>query len=308
MFRTADGQPIDLLELLRTYGVNTVRLRLWVDPDTEHSGWREVSAFSERLRRKGFRIWLAVHYSDTWADPARQEPPKSWASLDFPTLRDSVQAYTLRIAAHLRPEFIQIGNEINTGLLHPFGDLYARPEQCRDLLNTAIQAVRQASPDSKIILHFAGIAGAAAFFEKMVGLDYDIIGISYYPWWHGKSLADLRKTLDGLHKGFQKEVLIAETAYPFTLGWSDWTHNIVGQEEQLILPDFPATPEGQRDFINHIGRAVRTVPGASGFCYWGAEWVAWKGPAATDGSPWENQALFDFDHRALPAWEALSAP
>ncbi len=98
--------------------------------------------------------------------------------------------------------------------------------------------------------------------------------------------------------------MIAETAYPFTLTWNDFTNNIVGKEDQLILPEYPATKEGQATYIRKIIRSVKEIKGL-GVCYWGAELIAWKGPKAVDGSPWENQALFDFDNHALPVLEVF---
>lgn len=99
---------------------------------------------------------------------------------------------------------------------------------------------------------------------------------------------------------YQKDILIAETAYPFTLDWNDWTNNIVGSEEQLILPEYPATAEGQKAFIKQIKTLSKEVDNGIGFSYWGAELIAWKGSQSKEASPWENQALFDFDNRALP--------
>lgn len=298
-FYTEDGRPGDFLEILQSSGVNTIRLRLWVDPQNGHSGLEEVEAFCQRLRAMGFRLWLALHYSDTWADPGRQEMPARWQSLDFARLKDSVHAYTRHVAERLQPEIIQPGNEINSGFLHPAGHLALHPQQFRALLSTAVQAVRAASPNAKILLHFAGIENANGFFQQVADLDFDLIGLSYYPIWHGKNLSLLQTTLKQLAR--HKPVVIAETAYPFTLGWNDWTTNLVGLPEQLILPEYPATPQGQRDFLKKIKAIVQETPRGAGLCYWGAEWTAWKGPTATDGSPWENQALFDFDHRALPA-------
>ena len=104
------------------------------------------------------------------------------------------------------------------------------------------------------------------------------------------------------YKTYNKEILIAETAYPFTLKWNDWTHNIVGLDEQLILPEYPATPEGQRKFIEQINILTKEVENGIGFCYWGGELIAWKGTQSTNASPWENQALFDFNNKALPVF------
>ena len=137
-------------------------------------------------------------------------------------------------------------------------------------------------------------------FGNVNEVDYDIIGISYYPIWHGKSLNELKIQLNELSDSFGKQIMIAETAYPFTLDWNDWTNNIVGLENQLILPDYPATPEGQKNFIRDLKNLVTEVSNGIGFCYWGAELIAWDGENSENGSVWENQAVFDFSNKELP--------
>lgn len=306
VFRNLNAQPDSFLSILKIAGVNTIRLRLWVNPVSGRSGLEEVTVFSRRLKEMGFSIWISVHYSDTWADPGQQEIPRAWQNLPYTALKDSLKQYTGRVVEQIRPEYIQIGNEINSGFLHPFGNRFQEPEQFLELLTLAAQTIRTAHPDTKIMMHYAGTEGAMAFFEQTQLLDYDIIALSYYPIWHGKSLQNLKETLSALSGTFQKEVAIAETAYPFTLSWNDWTNNIVGLESQLILPDYPPTPEGQSDFLHAIRQIVASTNRGIGFCYWGAEWIAWKGPQATDGSSWENQALFNFQNTALPALTAFN--
>ena len=295
-----EGNQNDILTILKDNGVNTIRLKLWVDPSDEHAGFNEVKQFSKTLKANGFKIWLTLHYSDTWADPGHQESPNQWQGINFLALKDSVYDYTEKIMAELQPDFIQIGNEINTGFLHPFGHILNNFEQFRKLLNTAILAVRTISSETDIILHFAGIEGSDWFFDLVSIVDYDIIGLSYYPVWHGKSLNRLKAKMQYLSNAHHKKIIIAETAYPFTLDWNDWTNNIVGTDDQLILPEFPATPEGQRKFIHEIKVLTKEVENGIGFSYWGAELIAWKGNESKDASPWENQALFNFDNKALP--------
>ncbi|MEO1654594.1 MAG: glycosyl hydrolase 53 family protein [Bacteroidota bacterium] len=303
--RDSAGNPIDFLSFIQQKGVNCIRLRLWIDPPQLHSVFDEVRSFAERLRFKGFHIWLALHYSETWADPGQQEMPSAWQELQFSQLRDSVYQYTFQVLRAIKPEIAQLGNEINNGFLFPQGSLSKNPQGFLPLLEKAVSACRVASPESRVLLHYAGIGEIAHFLEKLERIDYDILGISYYPLWHGKNLTQLSEKLEEIAQKQDKDLLIAETAYPFTLEWNDWTHNIIGQEQQLILPDFPASPLGQKDFLNRIREIIEQNSRGIGFCYWGGEWVAFKGSQAEDGSPWENQALFDFDHRALPAWEVF---
>ncbi|GAB4399629.1 MAG: hypothetical protein OHK0053_20170 [Microscillaceae bacterium] len=305
VFYDQNGQASDLLTIVKTAGVNTVRLRLWVNPPEGHSGLAEVKAFAQILRSTGFKLWLTLHYSDTWADPGQQVLPAEWQNLSLEALQTQIATYTQMVVEQLRPEIIQIGNEINAGFLHPHGHLIQHPAQFLSLMGAAIRAVRSKAPDTAIMLHFAGLENSDWFFSQVASLDYDLIGLSYYPLWHGKDLTALKNQLALLSAQFGKEVLIAETAYPFTLAWNDWTNNIVGQNEQLILPDYPASPTGQRDFMLRIKSISQETSGGRGFCYWGGELIAWQGPQATQASPWENQALFDFENRALPALYAF---
>ena len=300
LFYNKKGQQADFITILKESGVNTIRLRLWVDPENGHSGLNEVNAFSNMLKADGFKIWLTLHYSDTWADPGHQQIPLRWRGIGFEKLKDSVYSYTSSIVNKLQPDYIQIGNEINSGLLFPYGRITLNYPQFIALLTAGISAVRANSDDAQIIIHYAGFEGSDWFFDKVNGLDYDIIGLSYYPKWHGKSLDSLKNTMVYLSETYNKEIVIAETAYPFTLEWNDWTNNLVGSDDQLILPEYPATVEGQKKFVAKIKTITNEVAKGMGFSYWGAELIAWKGPHAVDGSVWENQALFDFNNKALP--------
>jgi len=300
LFFDTDETEKDFIDILRNSGVNTIRLRLWINPENQHSGYNEVLQFSNLLKLKGFKIWLSVHYSSTWADPGQQITPTLWQGINYTALKDSVYQYTKRVVLGLNPDYIQIGNEINNGFLFPYGNLTSNSAQFIELLASSILAVREHSVKTKIIIHFAGIENANWFFSQINSIDYDIIGLSYYPIWHGKSLENLQTTMQLLHEVHQKKVLIAETAYPFTLSWNDWTNNVVGLEDQLILPEFPATNQGQAAFIKRIKEISKEQNAGIGFCYWGAELIAWKGNQSTSGSPWENQSIFDFENKALP--------
>ncbi len=303
-FRNAAGTPVPLLEFMREQGVNTARIRLWVNPESERSGLLEVKEFSSRLKSLGYRIWITAHYSDSWADPGKQVPPSAWDELDFESLKDEVARYTFQVVSEIQPDIYQIGNEINPGILLPKGDRFNSERQFLELLSAASSAVRSANEDTRIMLHFAGLSGAQDFYRQVASVDYDLIGVSYYPWWHGKSLGTLQSTLQLLGSENDKEVIVAETAYPFTLGFDDFTNNIIGWESQLYLPQFPATPQGQSNFLVELRQVTQSTTRGRGFCYWAPEWVAFKGGTAEDGSPWENNALFDFEGKALSAWEA----
>lgn len=295
----------DALLTLKNAGCNYIRVRLWHSPSDGHSGLTEVKNLVQRIRQQGMKVWLTVHYSDTWADPGNQTKPVAWQSYSFAELKAAVATYTNQIMSEINPDIIQIGNETNDGMLWPEGKLSTNESKYIQLVQTAITAVRNASSSTKIMLHYAGITNSDWYFQKVSSLDYDYIGLSYYPVWHGKNLSDVDATITSLGQTHNKKIIIAETAYPFTLNWNDWTNNIVGQNDQLITT-YPATNEGQKNFVLAIKNLVKQNTHGLGFCYWGAEWVAFRGTQATNGSSWENQALWDFNFNALPVMDAFS--
>lgn len=299
VYYNANNQAQDALTILKNNGLNVVRLRLWKNPSSYHSSFDEVKAFSQRAKNNGLKVWLTVHYSDTWADPGKQFKPQQWENISFEALKDSVYTYTSKIVTEIQPEYIQIGNEINPGFIFPDGNRASNPTQFKELLNEGLQAVRDHSSTTKTMIHYAGYSGAFGFFNSLSELDYDIIALSYYPTWHGKSLNDLKSTMVSLKANLEKDVIIAETAYPFTFDWNDFTNNIIGSEEQIIQ-DYPATPQGQKEFLEAIKNLCIETE-SLGFCYWAPEWLAYRGPTSNEGSSWENQALFDFDGKILQA-------
>lgn len=300
-----NGAAQNAVTTLKNAGCNYIRIRLWKDPANAHSGMQEVKALAERVRAAGMKVWLTVHYSDTWADPGNQATPAAWSGLAFGELKTAAEEYTSEIITEIDPDIFQIGNETNDGLLWPMGKLSTNEAQSVQLFQAVSAVIRSESPNAKIMLHYAGLSEAEWFFDKTASVDYDYIGLSYYPVWHGTSLSALSATINTLGEAHGKKVLIAETAYPFTLGWDDWTNNIVGEEGQLV-PDYPATPTGQKEFISSVRSIVNSSPYGQGFAYWGGEWLAFRGPEATNGSSFENQALWDFDHNALPVLDVFT--
>ncbi len=304
-FKDLNGNPGSMLEILKQAGLNTVRIRLWHTPQTSVSGLPQVAKLAQRVKALGLNVWLCLHYSDTWADPSQQKMPAAWNGLNGQALQDSLRNYTLRVVGKIKPDFVQAGNEVNDGMLWPAGrigtggDFYS-------LLATAHKAIRQAAPQARIIVHFAGINGAVQFFNQLQvhKIDYDVAGVSYYSFYHGKDLAYASSVIKALANSTLKHVVIAEVSYPFTLQWADNTHNLIGESGQLV-EGFPATPEGQKTYMLKIRQMISDFAQGAGFCYWGGEWVAYKGNSSADGSPWENQALFDFNFKALPVVEVF---
>jgi arabinogalactan endo-1,4-beta-galactosidase len=315
-----DGHvPMDLLDILKAHGFNYVRLRIWHNPPEGYCDLESTLRMAARAEEKGFGILIDFHYSDTWADPGRQTKPAAWSAAGGEALRDSVRRYTKQVVEALGdqgtlPDMVQVGNEISCGMLWNDGRVcgtFDTPRQWDEfaaLVKAAILGVRDASGDAVLTMIHIDRGGDNAasrwFFDNLRerGVDFDIIGLSFYPWWQG-SFDDLQANLTDLAARYEKGLIIAETAYPWTLGWHDRVHNPVGLPEHLH-PGYPATVEGQKDFISALMRIVAGVPGGRGLgvFYWAPEYVSVP-PA---GSSWENLALFDFQGEALPALDAFA--
>lgn len=308
---------IDALTFMKNAGVNIIRLRLWHSPTTGHSNYSEIETFAQRIKAAGLNWWLNIQYSDTWADPANQSIPAAWQAASFTVLQDSVYNYTFKILSNLKaknilPAIVQIGNETNSGMLWDKGKVGGSFDtnwpNYAALVKKGADAVKAVDASVKIMLHFAGTIGADWFFNnvKNQGINYDIIGLSYYPFWHNRNLTELQTDLNALAAAHNKDIFIAETAYPFNTGWNDFTNNVIGAAAPL-LSGYEATPAGQLKFLTDLRTVINKVPNnrGLGFCYWAPDWVAYRGATATNGSAWENLALFDFSSKAQEGWKAF---
>lgn len=300
IYRNEDSVEVDPISYLAHKGLEVIRLKVW-NNSTGDGSLEELIPLAHRIHQAGMKVMLTFHYSNTWADPGVQNIPAQWAGLAEEVLLDSVRTFTQSVVHELEAEYVQIGNEINHGMMKPFG-VRDGSGNFQKLIEAGIQGARAANDSVQTIIHYAGFENASSFFATIDSLDFDAIGLSYYPRWHGKDLEDLQDACLDLNQQFQRPVYLVETSYPFTFGWADWTNNQIGSAEQ-ILPEYSATPEGQSAYV----RALRSIADTlgTGLLYWGGELVAYKGPQAQDGSPYENQALFNFNGVALPVVESL---
>ena len=300
---------IDPIQEFNSKGINTVRLKIWHNPLLNYNDLESVLEIAERVKDAELDLLLDFHYSDTCADPSNQNKPEAWENLNFETLCDSIEQYSRYVITKLKnqntlPKYVQIGNETDCGFLWPDGYVCGESNndiqwnKLRDLFMHAIEGVNAAldHEDSlKIISHVS--SGGNWFFGNLLEEDIliDILAISYYPMWHG-TLADLNQNINMLATQFGKPVLVVETAYPFTLSWNDNTNNILGLETQL-LDGYEASEEGQFSFLYDLISLVHDNDFGYGICYWAPDWIS----TSQFGSPWENQALFDFDGQLLDA-------
>ena len=304
-----NGNQIDPIQEFNSKGINTVRLKIWHNPLQNYNDLESVLEIAERVKNAELDLLLDFHYSDTWADPSNQNKPAAWENLNFETLCDSIEQYSRYVITKLKnqntlPKYVQIGNETDCGFLWPDGYVCGESNndiqwnKLRDLFMHAIEGVNAAldfEDSLKIISHVS--SGGNWFFGNLLEEDIpiDILAISYYPMWHG-TLADLNQNINMLATQFGKPVLVVETAYPFTLSWNDNTNNILGLETQL-LDGYEASEEGQFSFLYDLISLVHDNDFGYGICYWAPDWIS----TSQFGSPWENQALFDFDGQLLDA-------
>jgi len=323
-----NGVERDLLAILKDNGVNYVRLRLWNNP-VQADGYNDKAhtvAMAKRVKAAGLKLLLDFHYSDFWADPGSQVKPEAWKNLSFTELNDAVYAYTAEVMSSLKaenayPDMVQIGNEINPGMLLPEGAI-SNYNKLAQLLGNGIKAVRDTTPaghEVKIMIHLAEGGDNEkfrSFFDEMKvrNVDYDVIGLSFYPYWHG-TFKQLKDNLNDLAVRFGKELIVVETAHPYTLedgdGWGD-----IAKAADAEKAGFPATPQGQADSFTMVMNTVAHTTGGKGVgaFYWEPAWIpvpkdengdyqaGWK---TKEGNAWDNQAMFDFKGNALSSLKAF---
>jgi arabinogalactan endo-1,4-beta-galactosidase len=300
--------------ILADHGANWVRLRLWVDPPAGYSDLPGVLAMARRAKAAGMRLLLDPHYSDFWADPQKQPIPASWPQ-DLPSLAQKVHDYTRDVlnalAAQGTPaQMLQLGNEIRNGMLWPTGQLdgsQAQWDALGTLLRAAAAGARDADgPTPRLVVHFdqgGDNAYSRWFYDNIVAqhVPLDVIGLSYYPFWHG-TLSQLRANVDDLAQRYDRDVAIVETQYGWTLDNGDSENNFLWTTD-LLLPGYPATPNGQLGFTSDLLSIMAAVPDGRGLgvFYWEPEWIPGVGWQPGAGTPNDNLTLFDFSGRALPA-------
>ncbi len=313
------GRVGDAVAILRTHGANGFRLRLFVNPndsDVQVNDLPYTLRMAARLKAAGAMFLLDFHYSDTWADPGHQAIPAAWAVLSLDSLERRVETYSADVVMQLKqanalPNIVQVGNEIDGGFLWPLGRVggsYDTPDQWDHftaLLKAAIRGVRSAlSPtDSvRIMLHYSqggSTSGTQWFVDHLNarGVPYDLLGFSYYPWWHG-TLAELRANLQATALRYGVDVMVVETAYPWRAGgWEGFVTNTAALT-------WPVTPAGQAQFVTDVRDAVGTLPDGhgAGVVWWYPEAIPVSGLFVFAGG---SLALFDSTGNVLPAASAF---
>lgn len=311
-YKNKNGEDTDAFKIFEEAGANIIRVRLWHNPQwTSYSNLDDVKKTIKRARDHGMQVLLDFHYSDTWADPGKQEIPAAWeAQLNNTTaLGQLLYDYTYStidelVNEGLLPDIVQIGNEINPMILQK-GELQWPIDWDRNstLLNRGIRAVRDISRDKEkeidVMLHIAQPENALWWFEQATSngvTDFDWIGLSYYPIWSDFDLTNVSQPLSDLISTYKKRLMVVETAYPFTLENVDGANNILGQD--AILSGYPATEQGQYDYLKKLKEIIESS-GGEGLIYWEPAWVSTGcNTLWAQGSHWDNATLFN--HELMP--------
>jgi len=226
VFYDKNGIKKDCLDILKEQGVNSIRLRAWVKPHNRFCSTADLTAMAVRAQKKGFKVMIDLHYSDWWADVRSQPAPAAWKRHGFAQLLDDVYKYTYHVMDTLKknkvfPEWVQVGNEINIGMILPEGSAN-NFKKLSQIISKGYQAVKAVNPNSKVIVHIAGgdnLPASKTFFDGLAANDakFDILGFSYYPFYAGKTLLQqnpaLSASLNSLISSFKKPVMIVETGY-----------------------------------------------------------------------------------------------
>jgi arabinogalactan endo-1,4-beta-galactosidase len=287
------GQAKPGLQIFKDHGYNWIRLRLFHTPTRLPNSLEYTIASTTDAKKLGFKFLLNYHYSDSWADPGKQTIPKAWQSKSHEELVQAVFEYTRDTMVAFReagvlPDMVQLGNEITPGMLWPDGKLPENWPHFAELLKAGIRGVEvgsgtNARPRMMIHIDKGGNKQATKwFFDKLnaLGVDFEVIGQSYYPWWHG-SLLDLRENVNFMATEYHKDIILVEVAYC-------WRST---QYKQRPGP-FAETPEDQREFLDEVNRLILSTPENRGIG------IFWWEPAVT--GPLRSRGFFDDDGNALP--------
>ncbi|MBQ2282973.1 MAG: glycosyl hydrolase 53 family protein [Agathobacter sp.] len=309
VIRTAEGQEIDAFELCQLNGVNSIRLRIWNEPENvpESKGYCSLEhtvAMAKRIKAKGMHFLLDFHYSDWWADPGNQTKPHAWTDLHGEELEKAVYDYTTLVLIRLKeegcmPDMVQVGNEIRSGMLFPDGEV-PNFTQLAGLVNAGIKAVREVDPSIEIMIHLdqgGRYYYLSQWFDGMIEaglMDFDVIGLSYYTFWHG-TFMDLKNSLMSMLEKYKKPLIIAETAHP----WRRSEEGFVSAEQEKIA-GFCAGIQEQKHVMKLLMNIVASLPDnmGQGVYYWEPLVIPYE-----SGSSWDrNMGVLNEKGEVLPGF------
>ena len=346
VYRDEYGREQDVFVTLAENGVNSIRVRVWNDPyDKDGHGYgggnndvAKAIAIGKRATAAGMKLHVDFHYSDFWADPAKQMVPKAWKSMTIDQKKEALYAFTKDSLNQMKQQnidvgMVQVGNETNQGKM--CGE--TSWENTVALMKEGSKAIREVYPNALVATHFTepqkrsgGISYPVYFASKLnqLGLDYDVFGCSYYPYWHG-TLENLQTELSTIASRYKKKVMVMETSYAYTTADTDYYSNTSPQSGDP--QPHPYTIQGQYDQVYDVIDTIRQTTGGIGVCYWEGTWISvnqkskaknqelwekygsgWASSYAGEydpndagqwygGNPVDNQAFFDRNGNVLPS-------
>jgi arabinogalactan endo-1,4-beta-galactosidase len=310
-YYNAAGTKQDPLDILKGVGVNYIRLRVWNNPASGYNNQSKVAAYAKTVKGKGLKLLVDLHLSDTWADAGTQTVPGAWSGHNISQLQTDVYNYVYGVCNTLKgqgttPDAMQIGNEINSGMLFSNGQVVNNNfTNLGLLLKQGYNAVKACNSGTQVFIHTADAnsdSNARWFYDgiKAAGVSWDVTALSYYCFWHG-SMSNMTSVVSDLKSRYGKPVVIVETAYPFTQSNADSTTNVVGS----LCSGYAATWAGQAQNFTDVQNAARSG-GASGVFYWEPTWYAVTGNGwdphniSGSGDNWDNCATFDWTGHLNP--------
>ncbi|MBQ8258258.1 MAG: glycosyl hydrolase 53 family protein [Clostridia bacterium] len=322
-----DGTQKDVYQILSENGINYIRVRIWNDPfDSSGNGYgggncdiENAIAVGKRATEYGMKLLVNFHYSDFWADPAKQMVPKAWKGMTIDEKSEALYEYTKEcleklVSAGVDVGMVQIGNETNGAMAGESSSALGGWKKITQLMNAGAKAVREVCPNALAAVHFANpekITNYESYGKNLeyYQVDYDVFASSYYPFWHG-TLDNLASVLSNIAETYGKKVMIAETSYAFTAEDTDFYGNTIG-EGGGIVKDYPFTVQGQANLVrNVIDTAVNKIKNCIGVFYWEGTWISVGGDSYESnlakwekhGSGWASSYAAEYDPDDAGKW------
>ncbi len=326
-FYDYDGEEKDVYEILSENGVNYIRVRIWNDPyDENGNGYgggncdiENAIAIGKRATKYGMKLLVNFHYSDFWADPAKQMVPKAWASMKIDEKSEALYQYTKEclqklVEAGVDIGMVQIGNETNGAMCGESSSALGGWKRITQLMSSGSRAVREVCPNALVAIHFANPEKSESYvsYSKNLdyyGVDYDVFASSYYPYWHG-TLDNLAEVLTKVAETYGKKVMVAETSYAFTPENTDFYGNTVGEGDGYEK-NYPYTLQGQANLVRDvIDTVVNKTANGIGVFYWEGTWISVGGDSYEEnlalwekhGSGWASSFAKDYDPDDAGQW------
>ena len=321
-----EGNEKDVYEILSDNGVNYIRVRVWNDPfDNNGNGYgggncdiENAIEIGKRATEQGMKLLVDFHYSDFWADPAKQMTPKAWVGMSIEEKSQALYQYTKDclerlVEAGVDVGMVQIGNETNGAMCGESSEQLGGWKRITDLMSAGSSAVREVCPNALVAVHFTNpekVVNYESYSKNLeyYGVDYDVFASSYYPFWHG-TLENLAEVLGKVATTYAKKVMIAETSYAYTVNDTDFYRNTIGDAGGRV-ENYPFTVQGQADLVRDVIATAAGIDNCIGVFYWEGTWISSGGKSYDEnlalwqkyGSGWATSYAAEYDPNDAGKW------